>query len=199
MLCSISEGFPYTLIEAMACGRPCVATDVGGVSEALGDAAGLIVPPAQPGSPGGRVPPAAAGRRACGGPLGAAARARALENFTVDRTISAFDELYTLLGSGSREAAAAGTEVAPDAVASQAEGTPQLAHEGITQVMPTSGAGAWADSEQTLISPRPDGDQPELADVERAVTLPRVIGTSAQPPGHENDSLKPGVSMETLR
>ena len=34
---SLSEGFPYTVIEAMACGRPVVATDVGGVREALGD------------------------------------------------------------------------------------------------------------------------------------------------------------------
>jgi polysaccharide biosynthesis protein PelF len=198
VLCSISEGFPYTLIEAMVCGRACVATDVGGISEALGDAAGLIVPPRNP----------AALADAClrllrddhlRRTLGAAARARALENFTVDRTISAFDELYTLLGSGSREAAAAGTEVAPDAIASRAKGTPQPADEGITQVMPTSGPGASADSEQTLILPRPDRDQPEPADVERAVTLSRVIGTSAQPPGHEEDGLKPGVSMETLR
>ena len=47
VLSSISEGFPYTLIEAMTCGRACVATDVGGVSEALGDT-GRLVPPRDP-------------------------------------------------------------------------------------------------------------------------------------------------------
>ena len=47
VLCSITEGFPYTLIEAMTCGRVCVATDVGGVTEALADT-GLVVPPRSP-------------------------------------------------------------------------------------------------------------------------------------------------------
>ncbi|HEX9336008.1 MAG TPA: GT4 family glycosyltransferase PelF, partial [Pseudonocardiaceae bacterium] len=48
-LSSISEGFPYTVIEAMTCGRPCVGTDVGGVSEAIGDT-GIVVPPRDPGA-----------------------------------------------------------------------------------------------------------------------------------------------------
>ena len=34
--------------------------------------------------------------------LGAAARMRALEYFTVDRAISAFDEIYTFVGTGLR-------------------------------------------------------------------------------------------------
>jgi glycosyltransferase involved in cell wall biosynthesis len=98
VLCSITEGFPYTLIEAMTCGRPCVATDVGGVSEAVGDT-GMIVPP--------RNPEALA--QSCltllrdpslRRQLGAAARMRALEYFTVDRAISAFDEIYTFVGTG---------------------------------------------------------------------------------------------------
>ncbi len=40
---SLAECFPVTVLEAMACGRPIVATNVGGVAEQLGDA-GLVVP-----------------------------------------------------------------------------------------------------------------------------------------------------------
>jgi polysaccharide biosynthesis protein PelF len=98
VLSSITEGIPYTLIEAMACGRPCVATDVGGVSEAVGET-GLVVPPRDP----------AALAEACltllqdpglRWRLGSAARRRALRHFTVKRATSAYDEIYSVLGSG---------------------------------------------------------------------------------------------------
>jgi polysaccharide biosynthesis protein PelF len=98
VLCSIAEGFPYTLIEAMTCGRPCVATDVGGVGEAVADT-GMIVPPRSPEALADAcynlLQDASLRRK-----LGAAARMRALEYFTVDRAISAFDEIYTFVGAG---------------------------------------------------------------------------------------------------
>ncbi|MFC7484097.1 glycosyltransferase [Luedemannella flava] len=98
VLSSISEGFPYTVIEAMTSGRATVSTDVGGVGEAVGDT-GLVVPPRDP----------AAMAEACltllrddllRHKLGAAARQRALEFFTVDRAVGSFHGIYTALAEG---------------------------------------------------------------------------------------------------
>ena len=47
VLCSVSEGFPYTVVEAMCSGRPVVATAVGGVPEAL-NRPELLVEPQHP-------------------------------------------------------------------------------------------------------------------------------------------------------
>ena len=92
LLTSISEGFPYTLIEAMAAGKATVATDVGGVREATGGA-GIIVPPRDP----QRMADACLiflndiGLRNL---VGRAARERILSRFTLDHSLAVFGDLY---------------------------------------------------------------------------------------------------------
>ncbi|MDP9393073.1 MAG: GT4 family glycosyltransferase PelF, partial [Actinomycetota bacterium] len=92
LLSSISEGLPYTVIEAMMCRRPTVSTDVGGVAECVADA-GVVVPPRDP----------AAFAAACvellqdaafRSMLSSSARDRALELFTLDRCTGTYRMLY---------------------------------------------------------------------------------------------------------
>lgn len=56
-LSSISEGLPYTVIEAMMAGRATVNTDVGGVGEVVGEdgSCGSLVPPRDPEALGGAL------------------------------------------------------------------------------------------------------------------------------------------------
>lgn len=55
-LCSVNEGLPMALVEAMACGKPVVATDVGAVRDLLEDGrAGVIVPPRDPAALAGAI------------------------------------------------------------------------------------------------------------------------------------------------
>lgn len=96
-LTSISEGFPYTLIEAMISGSATVSTDVGGVAEAVGDA-GLLVPAREPQALADALVTLLSDdelrlefRRA--------ARARALDHFTLDEFLTAYRGIYDQLGS----------------------------------------------------------------------------------------------------
>jgi glycosyltransferase involved in cell wall biosynthesis len=100
VLSSISEGFPYTVIESMACGVPCVATDVGGVREAIGDT-GLVVPARAPEALG-----AAMAELLLDGPrrarLSTTARTRVVERFTIESQLMGYAGLYTELAETGR-------------------------------------------------------------------------------------------------
>ena len=92
---SISEAFPYVVVEAMLCGAAIVSTDVGGVREALADC-GLLVPAKSPQQMADAIAflldnPAERER------LGRLAQARALEYFTEERFLDSYRTTYNSL------------------------------------------------------------------------------------------------------
>ena len=99
---SHGEGFGNVIVEAMACGVPCVVTDVGDSRSIVGDT-GIAVPPGDPAALVEawrfllRMPES----RRSG--MGAAARRRAAEEFSIETMVARFGELYAQI---AREPAA---------------------------------------------------------------------------------------------
>ncbi len=93
VLSSISEGVPYTVLEAMACARPVVSTDVGGVREAL-EGYGILVPPRDHVAHGNAVvtllrDPVLRGR------LGRQSREAILARFRIEHSVAGYRALYS--------------------------------------------------------------------------------------------------------
>jgi glycosyltransferase involved in cell wall biosynthesis len=103
LLPSVNEGTPVSVIEALAAGRPVVATRVGGVPDVVRDGIdGFLVEVGDVDALAERLAELARepARRA---QMGSAARARVFERYSVDRLVSDVDRLYkTLLGTGGR-------------------------------------------------------------------------------------------------
>lgn len=97
VLCSISEAFPNSVLEAMAAARPVVATDVGGTPDAVREGVtGLLVPPSDPARLADAI------LRLHGDPelrtrLGAAACAAARAGYSADAVIGQVESLYSRL------------------------------------------------------------------------------------------------------
>ncbi len=95
VLSSITEGFPYSVVEAMMVGKPVVATDVGGVREAIGEC-GIVVRPREPEELAQALVRLLQDQtlRAA---MGNEARQRALSYFTVERSLRLYLESYRRL------------------------------------------------------------------------------------------------------
>lgn len=91
---SLNEGFPRTAIEAMAAGKPVIATSVGGTPEAIIDGTtGILVPPMDVDAMSGAIT-RLVGDTDLQRRLGEAGRERAEANYSVDRYVSRLDEIY---------------------------------------------------------------------------------------------------------
>jgi L-malate glycosyltransferase len=92
-----NEGFPNSVMEAMAASLPIVATDTGGTSELVSDGmTGYLVSPNNPQALHDRL------EKLCADPelrnkMGEAGRQKIIERFTADRMVRRFESLYDAL------------------------------------------------------------------------------------------------------
>jgi glycosyltransferase involved in cell wall biosynthesis len=93
-LSSLWEGLPMTLLEAMALGKPIVATDVGGVREVVEDGeTGFLSPPASPGYLAERIV-ALIKDSAMARNMGQKGKQRVETFFTVEKMIAQYEAFY---------------------------------------------------------------------------------------------------------
>ncbi|MFD4276569.1 DUF3492 domain-containing protein [Streptomyces cyaneofuscatus] len=174
VLSSVVEGFPISLVESMFCGRATVSTDVGAVVEVIGGT-GLVVPPRNPRALADaciallRDPE----RRAR---LGAAARARALELFTVEQNLAAFRGIFLELISHA--------PVRREADAVDADGEPRLFAVPAEARLP----GPWTQPQSAAVgAPVPSwaaaGAEPEAARHAGSAPEPGCLCATACGPG----------------
>jgi glycosyltransferase involved in cell wall biosynthesis len=94
VLPSLSEGLPLSVLEAMAAGRPAVASGVGGVHEVVEDGVtGFVVPPASPEMLAARIVELLE-NHALSVAMGAAGQARVRLRFSVDQMARDYGAMY---------------------------------------------------------------------------------------------------------
>ena len=103
-LSSRGEGFPNVLGEAMSCGVPCVATNVGDSAVIIGDT-GLVVPPRDPAALAEAWEELLVHGRSSLEDLGTRARRRVAEKFSIDVVVRSYEQAYEEIVASRRRGA----------------------------------------------------------------------------------------------
>jgi len=90
---SLAEAFPNVIGEAMACGVPCVATDVGDSRLIVGEC-GYVVAPADPHALAAAITTLIQMNSQCRAKLGIEARARIVQQFSLTAMAHRYEQVY---------------------------------------------------------------------------------------------------------
>jgi glycosyltransferase involved in cell wall biosynthesis len=94
VLASYIEGFPRVVVEAMACGKPVVGTDVEGINEAIENhVTGLLVPPRDPNRLSQAIVEILTDKKKMEA-MGQAGRKRAEDLFSIDHHVARIEGVY---------------------------------------------------------------------------------------------------------
>jgi glycosyltransferase involved in cell wall biosynthesis len=100
---AFGEGFSNALAEGMACGLPAVSTDVGDAALIVGDT-GAVVPPRDPRALASAIRALAGEDPAVRAERARRARARIVEEFSLERSVARWSEIYAALSPrGARQ------------------------------------------------------------------------------------------------
>lgn len=102
---SFGEGFPNIIGEAMACGTPCVATDIGDSRKIIADT-GITVPASDPAALAAAWARLIDAGREERQRLGNAARERMLQHYSLKAVAESFEHLYAGLATSAKQTTA---------------------------------------------------------------------------------------------